>query len=242
MSDSTEDVAFTSLDANQIDRLRPYGKVLEIPEGDLLFREGDKNLNLFVVLEGEFVFSRIHRSTEQDIELGTAAPGDFIGEYNVLTGEVTFVRARAAVRSEVLAVSEPALRELMAADNDLGDLLFAVLVARREVIIGSDLATTLTIVGSRHTSRTLDLVSYARRMRIAHRWVDPEDDPSLYDTLVSAVSRVPNCRQRSPPPQSCDDQQSRSSPDTSGCCTARRAYTSTMSSLLEPVPQASLLR
>lgn len=109
----------------------------------------------------------------------------------MLTGEAAFIHARAAVRSEVLAVSEPSLRKLMASDNDLGDLLFAVLVARREMIIGSDLATALTIVGSRHTSRTLDLVGYARRMRISHRWVDPEDDPSLYDNLVSAgVSRA----------------------------------------------------
>ena len=191
MSDSTEDVAFTSLDSNRIDRLRPYGRVLEVPEGDLLFREGDTNLDLFVVLEGEFVLSQLHTQTEQEIELGTAPPGTFIGEYNVLTGEATFIHARAAVRSEVLAVSETALRELMAADSDLGDLLFAALVARREMIIGSDTVTTLTIVGSRHTSRTLDLVGYARRMRIAHRWVDPEDDPSLYDTLVSAgISRA----------------------------------------------------
>ena len=191
MSDPTEDVAFTSLDTDQIDRLRPYGEVLEIPEGDLLFRDGDTNLDLFVILEGAFVFLQIQRPGEQEIELGTATSGDFIGEYNVLTGAATFVHARATVRSEVLAISEPALRKLMATDNDLGDLLFAALVARRDLIIGSDLATTLTIVGSRYTSRTLDLVGYARRMRIAHRWVDPEDDPSLYDTLVSSgISRA----------------------------------------------------
>ena len=191
MTDATEDVAYINLDANQIDRLRPYGKVLEVEQGELLFREGDTNLDLFVLLEGEFELSRIDMPTDQDIEIGTATAGNLIGEYSVLTGEAAFVHARAVVRSEVLAVSEPSLRELMATDNDLGDLLFAVLVARREMIIGSDLAVALTIVGSRHTSRTLDLVGYARRMRIAHRWVDPEDDPDLYDTLASAgVSRA----------------------------------------------------
>jgi thioredoxin reductase (NADPH) len=191
MSDPTEEFALTSLDADQIDRLRPYGKVLEVPEGDVLFREGDTNLDLFVVLEGEFVLAQSNIRAEQDIELGTAGPGTFIGEYNVLSGEATFIHASATVRSEVLAVSEPALREVMATDNDLGDLLFAVLVARRDMIIGNDRVTALTIVGSRHTSRTLDLVGYARRMRIAHRWVDPEDDPSLYEALVAAgVSRA----------------------------------------------------
>ncbi len=191
MSDATQELAFTSLEPDQIDRLRPHGRVLEVPEGELLFQEGDANLDLFVLLEGEFTIGRIGMPAEQEIELGTASAGNIMGEYNVLTGEAAYVHSRAVVQSEVLAVSEPALRELMATDHDLGDLLFAVLVARRELLLGGELATALTIVGSRHTSRTLELVGYARRTRIAHRWVDPEDDPSLYDRLVSAgVSRA----------------------------------------------------
>lgn len=190
MSDSSEDVAFTHLTDEQIDRLRPHGRVVEVPEGELLFQEGDTNLDLFGLLEGEFVLWRIDMPTRQDLEVGTATAGSLIGEYNVLTGEAAYVHARATVRSKVLAVSEPALREVMATDNDLGDLLFTVLVARRELILSSELATALTVVGSRHTSLTLELVGYARRMRIAHRWIDPEDDPSVYDRLTSAgVSR-----------------------------------------------------
>jgi len=187
MSDATEETAYTSLDPDQIDRLRPYGRVLQVPEGELLFREGDTDLDLFILLEGEFVLGRIGMPGEQELEIGTAAAGNIMGEYAVLTGEAAYIHSRAVVRSEVLAVSEPALRELMASDHDLGDLLFAVLVARRELQLVGDLAiVALTIVGSRHTSRTLELVGYARRMRVAHRWVDPEDDPTVYDRLVSA--------------------------------------------------------
>ena len=186
MSDPTEELAFTSLSPEQIDRLRPYGRVIEIAEGELLFKEGDTNLDLFILLRGEFVLRRIDIPTGEDLELGTATAGNIMSEYNVLTGEAAYVHSNALVDSEVLAVSEPALRDLMATDNDLGDLLFSVLVARRELLLSGDLATALTIVGSRHTSRTLELVGYARRMRIAHRWVDPEDDPTVYDKLVSA--------------------------------------------------------
>lgn len=190
MSAPTEEVAFTSLDTDQIGRLRPYGRVLGVAEGELLFKEGDTNLDLFILLNGEFVLRRIGMSTGEDIELGTATAGNIMGEYNVLTGEAAYVHSIAVVDSEVLAVSESALRELMSTDNDLGDLLFAVLVARRELLLSGDLATALTIVGSRHTSRTLDLVGYARRMRIAHSWIDPEDEPEVYDKLVSAgISR-----------------------------------------------------
>lgn len=191
MSDATQELAFTSLDADQIDRLRPYGRVIEVAAGDPLFREGDTNLDFFVLLDGEFVLRRIAIPTGQDIELGTATAGNIMSEYNVLTGEAAYLHSLAVVDSSVLAISEPSLRELMAADNDLGDLLFAVLVARREMLLRGDLVTALTIVGSRHTSRTLELVGYARRMRIAHRWLDPEDDPSIYENLVSAgISRA----------------------------------------------------
>ncbi len=134
---------------------------------------------------------RIDIPTGEHIELGLVMPGNIMSEHNVLTGEAAYVHSRAVAPSKVLAVSEPALRRLMAIDHDLGDLLFAVLVARRELVLGGDIAIALTIVGSRHTSRTLELVGYARRMRIAHRWIDPEDDPSLYDQLVAAgVSRA----------------------------------------------------
>ncbi len=186
MSNTTEELAFTSLDPDQIDRLRRYGRVREIPRGTLLFQEGDTNLDLFVLLAGEFVLGRIGMPAEDELDLGTATAGNIMGEYNVLTGQAASLHCRAAVDSEVLAISETGLRELMAADNDLGDLLFSVLVARRELLLAGGLVDSLTIVGSRHASRTLELVGYARRMRIAHRWADPEDDPSLYDKVVEA--------------------------------------------------------
>ncbi|MEM9653836.1 MAG: FAD-dependent oxidoreductase [Actinomycetota bacterium] len=191
MSDPTQELAYTSLDADQIDRLRPYGRVLEVAAGVRLFQEGETNLDFFVLLDGEFVLRRTGMATGEQVDLGTAVAGNIMSEYNVLTGEAAYLHSTAVVDSTVLAVAEPALREFMAADNDLGDLLFAVLVARRDMLLRGELATALTIIGSRHTSRTLELVGYARRMRVAHRWIDPEDDPAVYDRLVSAgISRT----------------------------------------------------
>ncbi|MEM8925474.1 MAG: FAD-dependent oxidoreductase [Actinomycetota bacterium] len=186
MTQTTEELAFTRLDADQIDRLRPYGRVLEVAEGEVLFKEGDLGIDLFILLDGEIVLGRIGMGSREEIHVGTATAGNIMGEYNVLTGQAAYLHCRATVASEVLAISEPSLRELMAADNDLGDLLFSVLVARRELLLSGGIIDALTIVGSRHSSRTLELVGYARRMRIAHRWADPEDDPSIYDRVVDA--------------------------------------------------------
>ncbi len=185
MTTPAEDVAYTSLTAAQIDVLRNHGRVLDCAAGDVLFKEGDTNLDLFVLLEGEFVVHRIDVASGDDIELGVVTPGNIMSEYNVLTGEAAFVHTVARAPSKVLAITEPDLRRLMAADHDLGDLLFAILVARRQLVLSGEIAVALTIVGSRHTARTLELVGYARRMRIAHRWIDPEDDRSLYEQLLT---------------------------------------------------------
>ncbi len=191
MSGTSENIAYTTLNADQIDKLRSHGRVVEYAIGEVLFEEGDTNLDLFILLEGEFVVRRIDVPTGDHIEIGIVTAGNIMSEYNVLTGEAAYVHSRAIASSKVLAITEPDLRRLMATDHDLGDLLFAVLVARRELVLSGGLAIALTIVGSRHTSRTLELVGYARRMRIAHRWIDPEDDPSLYDQLLAAgVSRA----------------------------------------------------
>ena len=43
ISDTPDDVAYTSLTADQIDMLRPHGRVIEYAKGDVLFVEGDTN-------------------------------------------------------------------------------------------------------------------------------------------------------------------------------------------------------
>ena len=59
MSDTPDDVVCTSLTADQVDILRPHGRVIEYAKGDVLFVEGDTNLDLSILREGEFVVRRI---------------------------------------------------------------------------------------------------------------------------------------------------------------------------------------
>ena len=163
----------TTLSLEQIERLKPFGKIAEAPAGTVLVEEGDHKPDMIVVLDGEIEIFHLEIDTRQETLVGSLTPGSFLGELNVLTGETTFIRVRAKVPSTVLRLSGDALRELMATDSDLGDLIFGVLVARRDFILAADLSSTVRIVGSRFSPQTLELVGYARRMRVPHTWLDP---------------------------------------------------------------------
>ena len=178
--------ARTTLSLEQIERLKPFGEIAEAPAGTVLVEEGDREPDMIVVLDGEIEVFHLEAGTRQEALVGVMTPGAFMGELNVLTGETTFVRARAKVPSTVLRLSGDALRELMATDSDLGDLIFGVLVARRDFILEADLTSTVRIVGSRFSPQTLELVGYARRLRVPHTWLDPDDDESLDAGLASA--------------------------------------------------------
>ena len=185
MSEPTNETLIT-LSVDQLERLKPFGVLVEAPAGTVLVEQGDREPDLIVVLEGAIEVFDIEPETRAETSVGVATPGTFMGELNVLSGETTFVRARATAPSIVLRVSGDALRRLMATDSDLGDLIFGVLVARRDYLRETDLSSTVRIVGSRHSPKTLELVSYARRMRVPHRWLDPDDDDSLDASLMAA--------------------------------------------------------
>ncbi len=185
MSEPTDELLIT-LTAEQLDRLRPFGSVVEAPVGSVLIEPGTREPDLIVVLGGEVEVLAVEIETRRETAVGTATAGMLVGELNVLSGETTFVRTRATEPSTVLRVSGDALRELMATDHELGDLIFGVLVARRDYLRGAGLSSTVRIVGSQYSPETLELVGYARRMRIPHVWLDPDDDESLDAGLAAA--------------------------------------------------------
>jgi thioredoxin reductase (NADPH) len=67
------------------------------------------------------------------------------------------------------------LRELVASDEALGDLILRALLLRRSIPVG--LGTGFRIVGSRYSPDTRRLREFAARNRLPHRWIDLEEDP-----------------------------------------------------------------
>jgi thioredoxin reductase (NADPH) len=103
-------------------------------------------------------------------------PGRFLDEIGLLTGQPAFVSLVAYRAGEVLAVPLPALREVVARDPKLGDLILRTFICRRELLIGTLAGSR--IIGSRFSPDTRRLRELAARNRLPHTWIDLDDDPN----------------------------------------------------------------
>jgi thioredoxin reductase (NADPH) len=87
-----------------------------------------------------------------------------------------FLGAAVRKRGAVVRVTTDRLRELVANDAALGDLILRALLLRRSILLG--LGTGFRIVGSRFSPDTRRLREFAARNRLPHRWIDLEQDLS----------------------------------------------------------------
>jgi thioredoxin reductase (NADPH) len=172
--------AYPRLDDAQISSLSTLGQRRAAQRGDILFREGDRNCDFFVVLAGQVAAVEGH-GTPQERVIGVHGHGRFLGELSLLTGEVSYCSAVVASAGEVLAVPADRLRELVARDPAVGDLILRAYLLRRSILIG--LGAGLRIIGSRYSPDTRRVRDFAARNRIPARWLDLETDPAAEELL-----------------------------------------------------------
>jgi thioredoxin reductase (NADPH) len=176
-SEETPDLqgAFPRLSDAQIAALDAQGQRRPIQPGDVLFAEGDRESDFFVILAGK-VASVEGQGTPEERVIAVHGRGRFLGELSLLTGECAWYSSVAVDAGEVLAVPVGRLRELVARDPAFGDLILRAYLLRRSILIG--LGAGLRIVGSKYSPDTRRVRDFAARNRLPYRWLDLAADPS----------------------------------------------------------------
>jgi thioredoxin reductase (NADPH) len=176
-------------------RLLSYGTPRQTRPGDVLFRPGDEDADLIVVERGS---AEVVRTATGDVPAATVAvvdAGGFVGELNLLTGQNTYLLCRVREAGTVYRVSPERLRQLMANDVELSDIVFKALIARRELLQRSTAALAVEIVGGARSAAALALRTYAARQQLIHLWFDADtpmgrammDSASLTEDDLPAV-------------------------------------------------------
>ena len=104
-SEETPDLqgAFPRLSDAEIAALDAQGQRRPIQPGDVLFSEGDRESDFFVILAGK-VASVEGKGTPEERAISVHGRGRFLGELSLLTGEGAWYSAVALDTGEVLAV------------------------------------------------------------------------------------------------------------------------------------------
>jgi thioredoxin reductase (NADPH) len=172
--------AYPRLSEHQLTALGAVGEARPTTAGDVLFHEGERASEFIAILTGTVAAVEAYGSPDERV-IAIHGPGRFLGEIGLLTGQAAFVTAVVREPGEVLALPVDQLRQLVAQDTALGDLILRAYILRRSILIG--LGTGLKIMGSRFSPEARRLRDFAARNRLPHRWIDLEKDPQAEAVL-----------------------------------------------------------
>ena len=126
----TEAAAFPKLDDYQLSLLEPLGQRRVLKRGDIIFKAGQRDLGLTIVLRGELEGFEQRDGTEQI--LATAHPRDFLGDVSMLQGTSALATVRVtADETEILQVPAAELRRALAEIPAVSTTIVNALIMRR---------------------------------------------------------------------------------------------------------------
>ncbi len=161
------------LSEEQLDVLGELGQRRRTRVGEVLVNDGDVIHEFLVVLEGKVAVVDAYGTPAERV-LAVHARGRFLGELGLVIGQPSFLTFVVVEQGEMLAVPAHHMRQVVARDSTLGDLILHAFLLRRSLLIG--LGAGVRIVGSRFSPDTRRLRDFAARNRLPHRWIDLERD------------------------------------------------------------------
>lgn len=164
------ELAYPKLSDDMVERLRSYGYEETFPDGICLYSHGDRDIDLFVVLEGGIDVTLPDATTGTRIynEIRTF---NFTGEYNLLTSQGAVVEARTIAPSILLRIPRKNFRELMRAEGDIANLIIQACIWRRIRIVEAAVSG-VTLTGLADDPRMMLLRRFFLRNIYPHHVVE----------------------------------------------------------------------
>ena len=180
--------AYPRLSEQQIGMLGAHGARRSAQPGEVLFRDGDKWTDFFVVLARQVAIVEAYGCPEEQL-IAVHGPGRFLGELSLLTGQAALYSGRGhRARRGAGRAGGPGARPAGQGQPMLGDLISSLLIRPGSMLIG--LGTGMRIIGSRYSPDVRRLRDFVARNRLPHRWIDLESIRAL-ESLLQQLSVPP---------------------------------------------------
>ena len=128
------EMAFPSLTEEMVERLHGYGRVETLEPETALFARGEREVDMFVVLEGTLEIYSQDEKNERKL-LAAIVERQFTGELDLLSSRRTLVDGCTLTRCVLLRVPRAELRRLMRSEGDIANLIMQATIWRRLGII-----------------------------------------------------------------------------------------------------------
>jgi thioredoxin reductase (NADPH) len=171
----TESVAFVKLDDHQLSLLEPLGQRRVVKRGDVVYKAGQRDVGLTVVLRGELQVFERRDDIEQ--ELAVAHERDFIGDVAMLQGTSTLATARVTSdEAEILYVPAAELRRVLAGVPRVSKPIVDALIMRRRRLRRDREFAGLRVLAARGARDGHQLDDFLDKNQIPHRLIEFESE------------------------------------------------------------------
>src|SRR5437868_2003660 len=171
----TESIAFPKLNDHQLSLLEPLAERRVVKRGDVLFKAGQRDLGLTIVLRGEVEAFETRDGTEQI--LATAHGRDFVGDVAMLQGTSILASSRVtSEEAEILQVPAAKLRRALAEIPAVSKTIVDALIMRRRRIRRDREFAGMRILANRNERNGHQLDDFLDKNRIPHRLVEFESE------------------------------------------------------------------
>ncbi len=171
----TESIAFPKLNDHQLSLLEPLGERRVMKRGDVLFKAGQRDLGLAIVLRGELEAFETRDGTEYN--LATAHERDFMGDVSMLQGTSILGSSRVTSdEAEILLIPAAELRRALAEIPAVSKTIVDALIMRRRRLRRDREFAGMRVLASRHARDGHQLDDFLDKNRIPHRLIEFESE------------------------------------------------------------------
>src|SRR5437764_3546501 len=171
----TESIAFPKLNDHQLSLLEPLAERRVVKRGEVLFKAGQRDLGLTIVLRGEIDAFETRDGTEYN--LPTARERDFTGDVSMLQGTSILGSARVtSEEAEILYIPAAKLRRALAEIPAVSKTIVDALIMRRRRLRRDRVFAGMRVLASRDARDGHQLDDFLDKNRIPHRLVDFESE------------------------------------------------------------------
>ena len=165
---------FPVLSAEMIGRMMRYGREDHFEAGQYLYTVGDREVDLFVILEGSVdVLENSGNSTKSLV--ATHGVHQFSGELDHLSGRAVLLSAKATAPTSVLRIPRSDFRKMIEAEPEIGEIMLRAFILRRARLIEYAEGGTI-VVGSCRSGDTVRIQTFLERNGYPYRCLETDDD------------------------------------------------------------------
>jgi thioredoxin reductase (NADPH) len=171
----TESIAFPKLNDHQLSLLEPLGQRRVVKRGDLIFKAGQRDLGLAIVLRGELEAFETRDGTEYN--LANAHERDFMGDVSMLQGTSILGSARVtSEEAEILLIPAAELRRALAEIPAVSKTIVDALIMRRRRVSRYREFAGLRVLAVRGARDGHQLDDFLDKNHIPHRLIEFESE------------------------------------------------------------------